>query len=53
VEGPPASVGPPVPANVFNIAGGIGCIAVGVGALIVLIILLVVLFRVLAHAAPQ
>jgi hypothetical protein len=46
VQGPPASVGPPVPANVFNLAGGIGCVALGVGALIVLVILLVVLFRI-------
>jgi hypothetical protein len=47
VEGPPASVGPPVRANLFNMAGGIGCVALGVGALIVLVIVLVVLFRVL------
>jgi hypothetical protein len=53
VQGPPASVGPPVSANVFNLAGGIGCFAIGVGALVVVIILLVVLFRVLAHASPQ
>ena len=47
VEGPPASVGPPVEAGVFNIAGGIGCVALGVGALIVLVILVVLVFKVL------
>ena len=47
VQGPPASVGPPVQARLFNLAGGVGCVAIGVAALIVLAILLVVLFRVL------
>ena len=47
VQGPPASVGPPVQASLFNLAGGVGCVAIGVGALIVLAILLVILFRVL------
>jgi len=58
VDGPPASVGPPVSAHasfyvgvddaqVFNLAGGSGCVALGVGALVVVIILLVVLIRVL------
>jgi hypothetical protein len=47
VDGPPASVGPPVEAGVFNLTGGIGCVALGVGALIVLVILVVLVFKVL------
>jgi hypothetical protein len=47
VEGPPASVGPPVSAGFFNAVGGVGCALMGLGALAVLILVIVVIVRAL------
>jgi hypothetical protein len=35
-----------VSSGLFNVAGGVGCIALGLGALVVVILLLVIIFKV-------
>ena len=50
VEGPPASVGEPIPARTINTTAGVAGLAIfGVGALITLIVLVVLVLAILGR----
>lgn len=50
VEGPPASVGEPVPARTINLTAGItGLVLLGVAGIVTLIVLIVIVLAILGH----
>lgn len=50
VEGPPASVGEPIPARTVNLTAGItGLVLLGVAGIVTLIVLIVIVLAILGH----
>jgi hypothetical protein len=50
VEGPPASVGEPIPARTINLTAGItGLVLLGVAGVVTLVVLVVLILAILGH----